>query len=43
MTYLIGEDVAITEYLEEHVAVPRIEATTRSDALLFAMQFSHSF
>ncbi len=43
MTYLIGEDVEITEYLEEHVSLPRVEATTRSDAMLFAMQFSHSF
>ncbi|WP_246201173.1 outer membrane protein transport protein [Vibrio ziniensis] len=43
MTYLIGEDVEITEYLEEHVSLPRVEATTRSDAVLFAMQFSHSF
>ncbi len=43
MTYLIGEDVEINEYLEEHIAIPRIEATTRSDAVLFAMQFSHSF
>lgn len=43
MTYLIGEDVEITEYLDERVPLPRIEATTRSDAMLFAMQFSHSF
>ncbi|MFV0449975.1 MAG: OmpP1/FadL family transporter [Vibrio sp.] len=43
ITYLLGEDVEISEYLEEHVSLPRIEATTRSDAMLFAMQFSHSF
>jgi len=43
MTYLIGKDVEITEYLDERVPLPSINATTRSDALLFAMQFSHSF
>jgi|GEM_PF-423047 len=43
MTYLLGEDTEISEYLDERVPLPRIEATTRSDAMLFAMQFSHNF
>ncbi|MGF1807500.1 outer membrane protein transport protein, partial [Aliivibrio sifiae] len=42
-TYLIGEDVQAHEYLEEGVEAISISATTHADAILAAIQLSHSF
>jgi long-chain fatty acid transport protein len=39
-TYLVGQDTTVTDVLAEGVYV---EATTRADAMLFGIQYSHSF
>ncbi|CAH7403750.1 Long-chain fatty acid transport protein [Vibrio chagasii] len=39
-TYLVGKDVAVEE---GNALIGKISATTRADALLFGLQYSHSF
>jgi long-chain fatty acid transport protein len=43
VTYLIGEDVKVNEHMEEGLPVPSLTATTHADAILAAIQLSHSF
>jgi long-chain fatty acid transport protein len=40
VTYLVGHDVEVTDYLNESVYVT---ATTRADAWLYGVQYSHRF
>ncbi|MUK77666.1 aromatic hydrocarbon degradation protein [Aliivibrio fischeri] len=42
-TYLIGEDVEVNERMEESLSIPSITAITHADAILAAIQLSHSF
>ncbi|MBB1315839.1 outer membrane protein transport protein, partial [Aliivibrio sp. SR45-2] len=43
VTYLIGEDVEVHEFVDESLPAPSIAATTHSDAVLAAIQLSHTF
>jgi long-chain fatty acid transport protein len=40
-TYLVGQDTEVTDNLVENVVY--VDATTRADAVLFGIQYSHSF
>jgi long-chain fatty acid transport protein len=40
-TYLVGQDTEVTDNLVENVVY--VDATTRADAMLFGIQYSHSF
>ncbi|MUJ23502.1 outer membrane protein transport protein [Aliivibrio fischeri] len=42
-TYLIGKDVEVHEFIEESLPAPAVTATTHADAILAAIQLSHSF
>ncbi|MUK63198.1 aromatic hydrocarbon degradation protein [Aliivibrio fischeri] len=42
-TYLIGKDVEVHEFVEESLPAPAVTATTHADAILAAIQLSHSF
>lgn len=42
-TYLIGEDVEVHEFIEESLPAPAVTATTHANAVLAAIQLSHSF
>ncbi|MUJ21450.1 aromatic hydrocarbon degradation protein [Aliivibrio fischeri] len=43
VTYLIGEDVEVHEFIEESLPAPAVTATTHANAVLAAIQLSHSF
>ena len=42
-TYLIGKDVQVNEHMEEDLPIPSLTATTNSDAVLAAIQLSHTY
>ena len=43
-TYLLGQDVSVSETtVSSGVEVSNITATTHADAILLAVQYSHSF
>lgn len=42
-TYLMGEDVQVNEKLTEALPFPSVQATTRANAVLVGVQFSHTF
>ncbi|WP_375322801.1 outer membrane protein transport protein [Aliivibrio logei] len=43
VTYLLGKDVEVHEFIDEALPAPSVTATTHADAVLAAIQLSHSF